>query len=215
MPPRNGPFVLARRTHEPGPSLTRRQEPRPGASAASAPSALSGFDFDVCFPPRLRVSAVNIVLPRRSASLGPKLARRPEPEAPAQCCIVFPKARILSKLCGADPLVRAGRPRPAISVHAGACEIEEGRPGGRPADVGVRPTAGARGGNGKTMRLWASTASATSALSGVDVDVSFPRRLRVSAVNDVFYPSAPQNTEASKRPTIVIHPLNSLTGTEV
>ena len=60
-----------------------------------------------------------------------------------------------------------------------------------------------------------SAASAASALSGVDVDVSFPRRLRVSAVNDVFYPSAPQNTEASKRPTIVIHPLNSLTGTEV
>jgi hypothetical protein len=32
----------------------------PETSAASAPSALSGFDFDFRFPPRLSVSAVKI-----------------------------------------------------------------------------------------------------------------------------------------------------------
>jgi hypothetical protein len=61
----------------------------------------------------------------------------------------------------------------------------------------------------------ASAASATSALSGVDFDVCFPQRLRVSAVNIVLLAAAPQNTEAPKRLTMVIYPLNSLTGTEV
>jgi hypothetical protein len=32
-----------------------------GPSAASATSALSGFDFDLGFSPRLRASAVNIL----------------------------------------------------------------------------------------------------------------------------------------------------------
>jgi hypothetical protein len=59
-----------------------------------------------------------------------------------------------------------------------------------------------------------SAASATSALSGFDFDVCFPQRLRVSAVNILLLSTAPQNTEAPKRLTMVIHPSNTLTGTE-
>jgi hypothetical protein len=110
-----------------------RREPKPDASAASTPSALSGFDFDVCFPRRFRVSAVTILLPQ-------------------------------------------GRREP--------------KPG-------------------------ASASSAPSALSGFDFDVGFSQRLGVSAVNILLPTAAPQNTEAPKRLTMVIHPLNSLTGTEV
>jgi hypothetical protein len=118
--------------HFPEPKLPGRQEPKPGASMASATSAPSGVDFDVCFPRRLRVSAVNILLPQGS---------------------------------------------------------QEPKPGD-------------------------SAASAPSALSGVDFDVCFPQRLSASAVNILVLATALQNTEAPKRLTMVIHPSNTLTGTE-
>ena len=60
-----------------------------------------------------------------------------------------------------------------------------------------------------------SASSAPSAPSGFDFDVCFPQRLSVSAVNILWLSPYHQNTEAPKRLTMVIHPSNTLTGTEV
>ena len=133
---------FARRDDSPEPKLLRRREPEPYASAASATSEPSGFDFDVCFPQRLGVSAVNILLPRRDDSPASKLRGRRE------------------------------------------------------------------------LEPYPSAVSATSAPSGFDFDVCFPQRLRVPAVNILLLAPAVQNTEAPKRLTMVIHPSNTLTGTE-
>src|SRR5580765_4489981 len=58
----------------------------------------------------------------------------------AQCHLVFPKLQILQKYGGADPQVRAGRPRPAVRQRHQPLARCERPTGASAADRGVRPT---------------------------------------------------------------------------
>ena len=73
-------------------------------------------------------------------------------QASAQCRLLFPN-KGFGVDCGADPLVRAGRPRPALLSKNQALP-EPGRPArGLAADEGVRPTIYA------DARLWEKLAA--------------------------------------------------------
>src|SRR5580765_4344572 len=58
----------------------------------------------------------------------------------AQCHLVFPKLQILQKYGGADPQVRAGRPRPAVRQRHQPLARCERPTGASAADRGVRLT---------------------------------------------------------------------------
>jgi len=188
--------------HSPGPKLPGLSEPKPYPSAASADSA------------------VNIPA-RRTESSGPKLT-------PSQDRYLQNSADRLLARAAHYSRIETGEPRPrgsgAFRRFSGVLQVsQEPKPYASAATAVSAVNIPARRAESSGPKLtrsqepkpYPSASSAPSALSGFDFGVCFPPRLRVSAVNILLLAAAQQNTEAPKRLTMVIHPLNSLTGTEV
>jgi len=74
----------------------------------------------------------------------------------AQCRLLCANKREAAELGGADPLVRAGRPRPALRSQNQPLSAGDRRPGGRPRTGASRPTSYAkRATNSQSKWHWA------------------------------------------------------------
>ena len=74
----------------------------------------------------------------------------------AQCHLVFRKGGFCIN-CGADPLVRAGPPGPALRLKNPSLPDCKGRPGGRPRTRGSAPQLMQVSDHGKTKWHWADS----------------------------------------------------------